>query len=150
MKKLTALLLFTSILISCNANDASSTSNDSNAKPTQTNDCDPKWKVEGINDAKGEYSIGNDKWTIHFEEDNFIAFNTSNGTQLTTYIVQEIVAQSNCEYKVMMVDVQGEMVPTWTLVYNAAENFYDLHVHDYDAETDTWTDRVFAGSSDNG
>ncbi|MFT5819837.1 MAG: hypothetical protein ACI8ZM_001062 [Crocinitomix sp.] len=113
-------------------------------------DCDPQFKVEGINDAKGQYINGNESWTIHFSEDKFIAFYTKDGDQDDVIVIKEIVSISKCEYSIMMDGMQSEFVSQWTLVYNETEKFYDLHVHSYDAATDTWSDKIFEGSNDNG
>lgn len=39
-------------------------------------------------------------------------------------------------------DISGEMVPSWTIISNAS-GMDDLHVHDYDAYNDKWTDKVY-------
>jgi hypothetical protein len=146
MKKLPIFLLLTSISLFGNATNFDT----ENETKSNCEACDAKWKVEGINDAKGEYTVDGESWTIHFAEDGFIAFHTADGHQDDAMAVHEIVAISKCKFSVMMEGISGEMVPSWTLVYNESENYYDLHVHDYNAETDTWFDKIYAGSSDNG
>ncbi|MCP4440784.1 MAG: hypothetical protein GY810_17820 [Aureispira sp.] len=116
----------------------------------ETAECNPTFKVEGINDAKGEYKNGNESWTIHFSEDKFIAFYTKDGKQDEAIVVSKIEAKSNCEFSILMEGIQGEIVPTWTLKYNEEKKFYDLHAYEYDAGADSWSDKVYVGSSDNG
>jgi len=112
--------------------------------------CSPQFKVEGMNDAKGEYKIGNESWTIHFAENGFIAFYSKDGNQEDAISLQEIISISDCEYNIKMNGIQGKTAPQWTLIYNKTEKFYDLHVRSYDAKTGTWTEKVYGGSSDNG
>ncbi len=115
--------------------------------------CDAPFKIEGTNDAKGEYKLGNNEsWTIHFSdsEQDFVAFYTEDGKQDQAMVIEKIVKMTDCEFKIVMEGIGGEIVPTWVLKYNSANKFYDLYVHNYHAETDTWTDDVFSGSADNG
>ena len=112
--------------------------------------CKPQFKVEGINVAKGLYTKGDESWTIHFADNGFIAFYTKDSKQDGAIAVEKIVKISDCEYSIMMEGIQGEKVPTWTLKYNEAQKYYDLHTHSYNAGTDTWSDNVYEGSSDNG
>lgn len=150
MKKLSITLLFGGILFLSSSMINHSFENSINQNSLGLNDCDPKFKIEGINDAKGEYNNGNESWTIYFADDHFAAFYTKDGKQDEAMKVQEIKAISSCKFGVMMEGISGEMVPSWTLVYNEAGNYYDLHVHNYDAMNDEWYDKVFKGNSDNG
>lgn len=150
MKKLSITLLFGGILFLSSSMINQPTENSNSVNTPALNDCDPKFKIEGINDAKGEYNHGNESWTIHFGDNNFVAFYTKDGKQDDAMVVKEIKAISKCKFGVMMEGISGEMVPSWTLVYNEAGNYYDLHVHNYDAANDKWYDKVFKGNSDNG
>jgi hypothetical protein len=150
MKKLTLTLFVAAASFCTLATDANDPKTESINVVAENSDCDPPFKIEGMNDAKGEYVVGKESWTIHFYEDGFIAFHTRDGKKIDERKIAEIKSFSKCKYGVMMEGVSGEMVPSWTLVYNEAGKFYDLHVHNYDAESDTWSDKVFAGSSDNG
>lgn len=116
----------------------------------KNSDCNPSFKIEGINDAKGIYKNENESWTIHFSDDKFIAFHTKNDKQSQVLPVSKIEARSNCEYGILMQDIQGEMVPSWTLIYNVETKVYDLHAHEYDAGEDIWSDKIYLGSNDNG
>jgi len=112
--------------------------------------CNPKFKVEGVNDAKGLYENGNVSWTIHSTDTDFIAFFTKDGKQDDALSVDKIVKVSNCEYSIMMKSIQGEKVPTWTLKFNEVKGFYDLYTYEYDAGADSWATMVYNGSKDNG
>jgi len=115
--------------------------------------CDATFAIEGTNDAKGEYKAGsNESWTIHFSEgeQDFIAFYTKDGKQDDAIIIEKIEKISDCEFKIVMKGISGEKVPSWILKYNSDKKFYDLYVHSYDAGTDTWSDKTFSGSEDNG
>lgn len=148
MKKLPITLFVAAISFGSLANEINIS--EENHSVESIKHCDPTFKIEGMNDAKGEYKVGNESWTIHFHEDGFIAFHTRDGKKIDERKLSEIKSFSNCKYGVMMEGISGEMVPSWTLVYNEKGKYYDLHVHNYDAKTDTWSDKVYAGSSDNG
>lgn len=117
-----------------------------------TSDCKPKFKIEGVNDAKGYYenSALNASWTIHFDENNFVAFYTKDGKDSDILIVDKINKISDCEYYIWMEGVEGEFAQRWKLRYNADKKYYDLIHLTYDKELETWIDVDFEGSSDNG
>jgi hypothetical protein len=112
--------------------------------------CNPTFKIEGMNDAKGGYAAGNESWTIHFGEEEFIAFHTYDGRQGDPATLVEIVALSNCEFGIMLDTDEGENASSMTLIFNETEKYYDLHISSYDPETDSWYVKVFKGNSDNG
>jgi hypothetical protein len=116
---------------------------------SETSDCNPRFEIEGINDTKGYYTNGNESWTIHFLENNFIAFYTKDGKQGNAMTILKTEKRSNCEYSIIMEGIQGELVPTWTLKYNEEKKIYDLYTYEYDAEADSWSDKIYIGSSDN-
>ncbi|MFT4602719.1 MAG: hypothetical protein ACI857_002906 [Arenicella sp.] len=150
MKNLSITLFITTISFFSTAADLKLEGEKTTYENTSEDDCTPQWKVEGINDAKGEYVIGNESWTIHFAENGFIAFHTKDGNQDDAIAIKEITPISSCEFGIMMEGNEGEIVPSWTLVYNESGKYYDLKVHSYDASKDTWSDKTYGGSSDNG
>ena len=114
-------------------------------------DCTPKFKLEGINDAKGFYeNTGlNASWTIHFGDNDFVIFYTKNGVQGEVMIVDKIERISDCEYKMIIEGQTGEKAPQWKFRYNN-KGYYDLVYLTYSEEHGTWFDVEFDGSDDNG
>jgi len=115
--------------------------------------CDTPFAIEGINDAKGLYIFGtNESWTIHFydEVQDFVAFYTKDVKRDDAIVIEKIEKISDCEFKIILEGISGEMVPSWILKYNSDKKFYDLYVRSYDAGADTWSDKIFKGSKDNG
>lgn len=119
---------------------------------SEVSDCNPKFKVEGVNDAKGYYKNSglNASWTIHFAETGFVAFYSKDGIDDEIITVDKIERISDCEYYIIMEGFNEEKGQKWKLRYNQEKKFYDLITLTYSEELETWLDVEFEGNIDNG